>query len=122
MINDHCGSPEKHREHHPNSYFGHYCLEWDDLYICEWCDEIESCECDIRIDLDEIDVIDISELIKHHRESVRKPYEDELQKLATVVDDMSHDILCNLSSPPDERYVDGCTCYKGDLEELLDPF
>ena len=25
---------------------GHYCLEWDDMYICEDCMEFGCCECE----------------------------------------------------------------------------
>ena len=28
-----------------NSKWGHYCAEWDGLYICEHCDEFFCCGC-----------------------------------------------------------------------------
>lgn len=35
---DNCGRPHSGKR-------GHYCLEWDGLWICEDCDEFECCRC-----------------------------------------------------------------------------
>lgn len=39
--------PEAHDEAVPrhSKKRGHYCPEWDDLWICEDCEEFECCEC-----------------------------------------------------------------------------
>lgn len=38
---------DDHDEHcpHHSGKRGHYCPEWDELYICEDCPEFESCVC-----------------------------------------------------------------------------
>lgn len=40
-------SEEWHKDMCPNhsGKQGHYCLEWDDMYICEDCEEFKYCEC-----------------------------------------------------------------------------
>ncbi len=39
--------PEAHNEQIPNhsGLHGHYCVEWDGLWICEDCDEFDCCSC-----------------------------------------------------------------------------
>jgi hypothetical protein len=37
---DNCSGGLKH-----SGKRGHYCIEWDDLYICEDCSEFECCRC-----------------------------------------------------------------------------
>lgn len=40
-------SEQWHKDSFPNhsGEQGHYCLEWDDLYICKDCMEFEFCNC-----------------------------------------------------------------------------
>lgn len=44
MSNDPFG-PEAHRQHKHKGVNGHYCCEWDGLWICEECPEFDCCCC-----------------------------------------------------------------------------
>lgn len=37
--------------------YGHYCDDWDGLYICEDCDEFKSCTCFKNVDLSDQDKV-----------------------------------------------------------------
>jgi len=40
--------PEDRKQHdkiHPDNKKGHFCWEWDFLYICEHCKEFHCCNC-----------------------------------------------------------------------------
>lgn len=39
--------PDAHDEHHTShsKSMGHYCCDWDGLWICEDCPEFECCTC-----------------------------------------------------------------------------
>jgi hypothetical protein len=38
-------TPEGHATYGHSNVLGHYCIEWDFLYICKDCPEFECCTC-----------------------------------------------------------------------------
>ncbi len=42
--------PEAHDKHAPthSGKRGHYCYDWDGLWICEDCSEFECCKCEFE--------------------------------------------------------------------------
>lgn len=46
-----------------NNKHGHYCWDWDGLWICEDCEEFKSCTCFKNLELTEQDIAWLDEIV-----------------------------------------------------------